>query len=72
MIPIRLATKDGGEVVEVTLPPFQKMPEVVAWGSRVFAMHGSISIDGDPCKFEYREVFCYVVPPPVSHTPVSG
>lgn len=60
---IRLACNDGAEVAVFVIPPFSKRPDVVAWGDRVFGFHMSMDIDGEPCSVEYREVFCYAIPP---------
>jgi hypothetical protein len=60
---IRLAIRGGGHVADVEIPPFRKMPDVVVWGERFFALHGELSADGDACSHEYREVFVYVIPP---------
>jgi hypothetical protein len=63
MIRIRLATRDGGHVTDVTIPPFHKLPEVLVLGfNRVFQFHADMRIDGEPCCAEYREVFCYMIP----------
>ena len=64
---IRLATGDGAEVAEFEIPPFSKRPDVVAWGDRVFGYHQSMSIDGELCSAEYREVFCYAIPAGARH-----
>ena len=63
MIRVRLATRDGAHVADVTIPPFRTLPEVLIYGfNRVFPFHASVEADGDPCRAEYREVFCYMVP----------
>jgi hypothetical protein len=66
MITVRLATRTGAHVVEVTIPPFQLLPEVVMWGQRLFGLHAQLEVTDDPCLAEYREVFCFVIPPAVS------
>jgi hypothetical protein len=63
MIRVRLAIRDGGHVAEVEIPPFQSLPDVIVWGDRVFSFHMSMDIDGEMCRAEYREVFCYVILP---------
>jgi hypothetical protein len=65
MMRIRLAISDGGYVADVTIPPFQKMPEVVVWGERFFAFHVMLTEPEDICAAEYREVFAYFIPPEV-------
>lgn len=63
MIRVRLSTREGAHVADVTIPPFMKLPEVLVFGfNRVFQFHTSMAIDGEPCRAEYREVFCYMVP----------
>lgn len=62
MIRIRLAIDNGDHVMDVTIPPFQKLPEVVIWGQRFFAFHHVISEAEDACKAEFREVFAYWIP----------
>jgi hypothetical protein len=63
MIAIRLATRDGHEVADVRVQPFQYLPEVLVWGERIFSFHAELNMDGEPNKAEYREVFCFVIPP---------
>lgn len=63
MIRIRLAIHDGGHVSDVTIPPFQKLPEVLVWGERFFAFHHMIEEAEDVCKAEYREVFAHWILP---------
>lgn len=66
MLKVRLTTYGGGLVAEVEIPPFQKLPEVLCWGSRYFAAKldvddsGRIS-QGDPLTYE--EVCCFHVIP---------
>jgi hypothetical protein len=63
MLEIRLTTRDGAEVTEVVIPPFQKLPEIIAWAQRFFAFHCELKADGENCAAEYREVVCYLIPP---------
>lgn len=35
---IELVTKDGQHVAWVEIPPFQTMPDIVAWGDRTFTL----------------------------------
>ena len=63
MIPIRLTTRDGRHVADVTIPPFQSLPEVLVWGERFFSLHSEFMKEEDPAAAEYREVFCYWIPP---------
>jgi hydroxyacyl-ACP dehydratase HTD2-like protein with hotdog domain len=63
MIAIRLATRDGHEAANVMIPPFQYLPEVLVWGKGIFSFHAELNMDGEPNKAEYREVFCFVIPP---------
>jgi hypothetical protein len=55
MIEVQLVTADGGYVGKFQIPPFQKLPEVLVWGSRVFHLDapGEIPI--------YREVFAFAI-----------
>jgi len=53
MIQVTLYTRDGEQVAAITMPPFQKMPEVVVWGSRFFMWTGLI----------YQEVMGWWCPP---------
>ena len=63
MIPIRLTTRDGRHVADVLIPPFQALPEVVVWGERFFSLHSEFQQEEDPAAAEYREVFCFWIPP---------
>jgi hypothetical protein len=63
---MRLTIRDGGHVADVEIPPFKSLPDVLVWGDRVFSFHQSRSDDGDPCSAEYREVFCYWIPPSIT------
>jgi len=62
---IRLATKTGDHVADVQAPHFDSNPDVLMWGSRLFAYHGAIAHGGDPATMEYREVSVFVVPIPL-------
>jgi len=61
MIRVRLATRDGSHVADVNIIPFDKLPDVLIWGTRSFAWYCSLSVDGDICRAEYREVFAHIV-----------
>jgi hypothetical protein len=67
MMIVRLAVHDGGHVADVSIPPFQKMPEVIVWGQRFFAFHAMLTEPEDSCAAEYREVFAYFVPPDIDN-----
>jgi hypothetical protein len=62
---IRLATKTGDHVADVQAPHFDSNPDVLMWGSRLFAYRGAIAHGGDPATMEYREVSVFVVPIPL-------
>lgn len=64
MIRIRLSL-DGAYVADVSIPAFQKLPEVIVWGQRFFGFHKMLDEPEDPCAAEYSEVFVYWVPPEV-------
>lgn len=64
---VRLAIHDGGYVADVSIPPFQKMPEVIVWGDRHFAFHAMLTEPEDHCAAEYREVFAYFIPPDIEN-----
>jgi hypothetical protein len=40
MLEVTLYTRDGREVVRVTVPPFELPPEVILWGARYFVRRG--------------------------------
>lgn len=61
----RLATKDGSHVADVPVPTFQKVPDVLIWGDRIFQFHQELTTADDPCSAEYRECLAYMVPIPV-------
>jgi hypothetical protein len=61
----RLATKDGDHVADVQVPTFQKLPDVLIWGDRIFQFHQDITTADDPCSAEYRECFAFMVPIPL-------
>lgn len=63
---IRLAIRGGGHVADVEIPPFKTLPEVLVWGQRFFSFHTELKADGENCSAEYREVFCYWIPPSVT------
>jgi hypothetical protein len=55
MLEVQLVTSDGGFVGNFQIPPLQKLPEVIIWGSRVFHLD-------EPDKTPlYREVFAYTI-----------
>jgi hypothetical protein len=56
---------NGAYVADVTIPPFQKLPEVVVWGERFFGFHKMLDEPEDPCAAEYRQVFAYCIVPEV-------
>ncbi len=58
MTSIRLTTSDGGFVEDVTIPPFQKLPEIIVWGERHFV--GPHFEGATTC---YREAFAFWVNP---------
>jgi hypothetical protein len=60
---VRLATRDGREVADVVIPPFQYLPEVLIWGERIFYFYAELTADGEPNAAEYREVFAFWIPP---------
>jgi hypothetical protein len=62
MINIRLAIRDGGHVVDVQIPPFLALPEVIVWGERFFSFHHEITTPDENARAEYREVFVYWIP----------
>jgi hypothetical protein len=60
---IRLAIRGGGYVADVSIPPFQRLPDIIVWGSRHFTFHAMLPEPEDHCAAEYREGFAYFVPP---------
>lgn len=65
MIKVRLAIADGGYVADISIPLFQKLPEVIVWGSRTFGFHVLLTEPEDECVAEFREVFAYHAPPEI-------
>ncbi len=43
---VTLYTRDGQPVVEVDIPPFQTMPEILIWGARFFVWNGERYVEG--------------------------
>jgi hypothetical protein len=60
---IELVTKDGQHVAWVEIPPFQTMPDIVAWGDRTF----TVDLYSSAAHSVYREAFAVV-----SLTPSPG
>ncbi len=61
---IRLVTREDDLVGIFEIPPFQKPPEVVVWGGRVFELDVEKFDDPeDGAACQYRECFMYVIPP---------
>lgn len=58
---VRLGTWEGNHVADATIPPFQKRPDVLIWGDRVFTHHAEVARDGDDVTQEYRECFAVAV-----------
>lgn len=56
VVKIRLLTRQADFVVSVFIPPFDPPPEVIVWGSRVFARRPE----------GYLEVFAYTALPSAS------
>jgi len=54
---IKLMTEDQQLVYEAVLPAFNKYPDVVLWGSRVFKFH----LVGNDLAI-YTEAFSYTLP----------
>lgn len=56
MIKGKLITRDGGFVTDFFMPPFQLLPEVALWGSRVFVIDKPFEQKfGEPAEPIYRE-----------------
>jgi hypothetical protein len=53
---VRLVTPEGMIVTDLVVPPFDKMPEVLLWGSRAFLRCTN------PGMFTYRETTSYAAP----------
>lgn len=64
-----LLTRDSQHVADVDMPPFEPMPEIVAWGLRSFVARPAASW-ADPAAPEYGEAFAYYVPAIVDGAPV--
>jgi hypothetical protein len=58
MEPVRLVNAEGKYVTTGMMPPFQRWPEVVQWGSRSFQLEANGSA-GEPIT--YREVCCFMI-----------
>lgn len=63
---IELCLVDGSHVAFVEVPPFNKDPDVLIWGERVFVPR--VSLTADEPVVVYVEAFAYFVPPPLSPT----
>jgi hypothetical protein len=65
MLKIPLLTSSGEYVTTVEIPPFQKVPDIIVWGSRMFVhkvRHGHGEGGAD-----YLEAFAFWVPPAAPH-----
>lgn len=58
-LPIRLETADGRYVTTGLIPPFNVLPDVALWGSRVFKLHDEPQDKDAPII--YREAFAIAV-----------
>src|SRR3954470_6919133 len=61
---VRLEIAEGGLVGTFAVPSFERLPEVIGWGARVFVLHEPA--DGRLCPGVapvYREGLVYVIPP---------
>jgi hypothetical protein len=59
-----LYTKDGGYVETVNLPPFQQLPDVVIWGTRIFQFKSGLDFEPKEAKENapvYVEAFAWAV-----------
>lgn len=56
--PVGLLTNHDTFLCWFWIPPFQMLPDVVSWGTRVFLRGGSRDTDGVVYEF-YRECFYY-------------
>ena len=63
MIPVRSETAEPGTLPTSGFRHFRNFRTCSIWGDRVFAYHTLMSIDGEPCRASYREVFAYCVGP---------
>lgn len=59
MIKIELRTEDGEFVVNVAIPPFQVLPDVIVWGTRTFTFNSAVgdNTNNKPIAI-YKEAFC--------------
>lgn len=59
-VSVRLCTRDAQLVEVLMMPAFNRLPEVILWGTRHFGRSESAFALG---ILEYREVFCWAAPP---------
>jgi hypothetical protein len=64
----KLYARDGFFVAEVTIPPFDPMPEVVIWGERIFTKQLeddaiAAAEEGHVNDICYVEAFAWFAPP---------
>jgi len=57
MVKVKLLTSSGHDVADVEIPPFNKPPDVLGWGTRVFTLYAT-----HEDALTYRECFSYAVP----------
>lgn len=58
---VKLFTSSGGSVTEAELPPFNKYPDVLMWGERIFKFERVIP--GKPEWGRYLEAFSFYIVP---------
>lgn len=59
---VRLETRDGQFVCNITIMPFQLSPDALTWGTRFFVKHAELED-----RVVYREAFCFsTFNPPMS------
>lgn len=59
---VKLETSDGEHVGHSHVPPFNKPPDVLLWGDRVFKLHE----DAKHGAVVYRECFAVAIVVPVT------
>ena len=69
---VELQTDHGDFVAIVEILPFGKLPTVVTWGSRTFALHTAGERPANDAMPVYREAFAFLSTTPSPGKPKSA
>jgi len=72
LMDIELQTEGGNFVAVVEILPFGRLPTVVHWGTRTFALHTAGERPADGALPVYREAFAYLSTTPAPGKPRPG